>query len=84
MAPASTARASEQLAVEKGLIAADALLTDEEIDNLIFLPGFSTASTVSEHFRARRRHGRGQTLDPGARRAHLDRLAAGPRLDLHA
>ncbi|GIK48782.1 MAG: chemotaxis protein CheA [Alphaproteobacteria bacterium] len=35
------------IAVEKGLIAADANLTDDEIDNLIFLPGFSTASSVS-------------------------------------
>ncbi|WP_109574272.1 chemotaxis protein CheA [Aminobacter sp. AP02] len=35
------------LAAGKGLIAADAPLTDEEIDNLIFLPGFSTASEVS-------------------------------------
>lgn len=34
-------------AVEKGLISADAVLTDEEIDNLIFLPGFSTAKQVS-------------------------------------
>ena len=37
-----------QIAVDKGLIAADAPLTDEEIDNLIFLPGFSTAATVSD------------------------------------
>ncbi len=36
------------IAVEKELITADATLTDEEIDNLIFLPGFSTASTVSD------------------------------------
>ncbi|MBU6371228.1 MAG: chemotaxis protein CheA [Alphaproteobacteria bacterium] len=36
------------IAVERGLIAADAPLTNEEIDNLIFLPGFSTASTVSD------------------------------------
>jgi two-component system chemotaxis sensor kinase CheA len=36
-----------EIAVKKGLIAADASLTDEEIDNLIFLPGFSTASTIS-------------------------------------
>ena len=35
------------IAVKKGLIAADATLTDDEIDNLIFLPGFSTATTVS-------------------------------------
>jgi len=37
-----------QLAVDKGLIAAEAVLTDEEIDNLIFMPGFSTASSVSD------------------------------------
>jgi two-component system chemotaxis sensor kinase CheA len=36
------------LAASKGLIAADASLSDEEIDNLIFLPGFSTASVVSD------------------------------------
>ena len=35
------------IAVKKGLISAEANLTDDEIDNLIFLPGFSTASTVS-------------------------------------
>jgi two-component system chemotaxis sensor kinase CheA len=37
-----------QKAVENGVIAADAALSDDEIDNLIFLPGFSTASTVSD------------------------------------
>ena len=36
------------IAVEKGLIAEDAPLSDEEIDNLIFLPGFSTAETISD------------------------------------
>jgi two-component system, chemotaxis family, sensor kinase CheA len=35
------------VAMRKGLIPADAQLTDSEIDNLIFLPGFSTVSTVS-------------------------------------
>ncbi len=35
-------------AVQNGLIAADAVLSDEETDNLIFLPGFSTAEAVSE------------------------------------
>ncbi len=35
-------------AIEKGLIAADAQMTDEEIDNLIFAPGFSTAASVSD------------------------------------
>ncbi len=34
-------------AKEKGLIAADAVLADEEIDQLIFLPGFSTAAAVT-------------------------------------
>ena len=35
-------------AVEKGLLSPDAQLTDEETDNLIFLPGFSTADAVSD------------------------------------
>jgi two-component system chemotaxis sensor kinase CheA len=34
-------------AIEKGLIASTATLSEEETDNLIFLPGFSTASQVS-------------------------------------
>ncbi|MCF8709865.1 chemotaxis protein CheA [Rhizorhapis sp. SPR117] len=34
-------------AIERGLIAPDAILSDEEIDNLIFAPGFSTAQVVS-------------------------------------
>jgi two-component system chemotaxis sensor kinase CheA len=33
---------------ERELIARDATLTDEEIDHLIFLPGFSTADKVSD------------------------------------
>ncbi|WP_428350022.1 chemotaxis protein CheA [Lichenifustis flavocetrariae] len=37
-----------QIAVDKGLIASDAKLGDDEIDNLIFLPGFSTAAVVSD------------------------------------
>jgi len=36
------------IAEEKGLIQPSAQLTDEEVDNLIFLPGFSTASTISD------------------------------------
>ena len=35
-------------AIEKGLVPADAVLSDEEIDNLIFMPGFSTAETISD------------------------------------
>lgn len=34
-------------AIEKGLVPAGSSLSDEEIDNLIFLPGFSTAEKVS-------------------------------------
>jgi two-component system, chemotaxis family, sensor kinase CheA len=34
-------------AVERGLVPAGAALSDEEIDNLIFLPGFSTAAQLS-------------------------------------
>ncbi|WP_395697542.1 chemotaxis protein CheA [Methylocella sp.] len=36
------------VAAGKGLIAPDAALADEEIDNLIFLPGFSTAAEISD------------------------------------
>jgi two-component system chemotaxis sensor kinase CheA len=36
------------IATEKGLIAADAALSDEETDNLIFMPGFSTADSLSD------------------------------------
>ena len=36
------------IATDKDLVSADAQLSDEEIDNLIFLPGFSTASEVSD------------------------------------
>lgn len=35
-------------AIEKGLISADANPSDDEIDNLILLPGFSTADQVSD------------------------------------
>jgi two-component system chemotaxis sensor kinase CheA len=38
----------KSIAASKGLVAADAVLSDEEIDNLIFLPGFSTASSISD------------------------------------
>jgi two-component system chemotaxis sensor kinase CheA len=44
-------------AIEKGLIAADASLTKKETLELLFLPGFSTRSTVSET------SGRGVGLD---------------------
>ncbi len=37
-----------QIAIDKGLIPKDASLSESEIDNLLFLPGFSTASVVSD------------------------------------
>ena len=37
----------KQIAIDKGLIPADAVLSDSEIDNLLFMPGFSTAKEVS-------------------------------------
>ena len=37
-----------QLAQEKGLVPLDAALTEEEIDNLIFMPGFSTADEITD------------------------------------
>jgi two-component system chemotaxis sensor kinase CheA len=37
-----------RIAVDRGLIADDAVLGDDEVDNLIFLPGFSTADAVSD------------------------------------
>ncbi|MEH0194833.1 chemotaxis protein CheA [Caulobacter sp. CCNWLY153] len=36
------------IAIKKGLISPELQLTDEEIDNLIFLPGFSTADKISD------------------------------------
>ncbi len=37
----------KSIAIAKELISADAQLSDSDIDNLLFLPGFSTATTVS-------------------------------------
>ncbi|MCG8699979.1 MAG: chemotaxis protein CheA, partial [Bacteroidales bacterium] len=37
-----------QQAISKGIVAEDANLSDDEIYNLIFLPGFSTAATVTD------------------------------------
>lgn len=34
-------------AIKKGLISPDVQLSDNDIDNLLFLPGFSTAATIS-------------------------------------
>jgi len=37
-----------QKALDRGLVSSDQELTDEQIDNLIFMPGFSTAEQVSD------------------------------------
>jgi two-component system chemotaxis sensor kinase CheA len=37
-----------QIAIDKGLLDPSVQLSDEEADNLIFLPGFSTAATISD------------------------------------
>jgi two-component system, chemotaxis family, sensor kinase CheA len=37
-----------QKARDRGLVSADAMLSDDEINNLIFLPGFSTAEKISD------------------------------------
>jgi two-component system chemotaxis sensor kinase CheA len=37
----------KEIAIEKGLIPSDALLTNQEVDLLLFAPGFSTASEVT-------------------------------------
>ncbi|AXI48880.1 chemotaxis protein CheA [Sulfitobacter sp. SK012] len=37
-----------EVAIKKGLLTPEILLTDAEIDNLLFLPGFSTSNTVSD------------------------------------
>ncbi len=36
-----------KIAIERNLVSADATLSESEVDNLIFLPGFSTASQIS-------------------------------------
>jgi two-component system chemotaxis sensor kinase CheA len=37
-----------QKALDRGLVSADQELSDEQVDNLIFMPGFSTAEQVSD------------------------------------
>ena len=62
-----------QTAVAKNLIAPDADLSDEEIDNLIFLPGFSTAEQISSI------SGRGVGMD--VVRSNIEKLGGTVKLD---
>lgn len=61
-------------AIEKGIIAADAVLTNEEIDQLICAPGFSTAETISNI------SGRGVGMD--VVRSNVEAL--GGRVEIHS
>lgn len=61
-------------AVEKGIISADAALSDEEIDSLICAPGFSTADTISDV------SGRGVGMD--VVRSNVEAL--GGRVEIHS
>lgn len=61
-------------AVERGIIAADAQLSDEEIDGLICAPGFSTAESISNI------SGRGVGMD--VVRSNVEAL--GGRLEIHS
>ncbi|WP_420344462.1 chemotaxis protein CheA [Paenirhodobacter sp.] len=54
-----------RVAASRGLITSDLALSDVEIDNLLFLPGFSTASEVSEV------SGRGVGMDVVRQGIHL-------------
>lgn len=61
-------------AIEKGIVSADAVLSDEEIDNLICAPGFSTAETISNI------SGRGVGMD--VVRSNVEAL--GGRVEIHS
>ncbi|HVJ01893.1 MAG TPA: chemotaxis protein CheA, partial [Sphingomonas sp.] len=61
-------------AVEKGIISADAQLSNEEIDQLICAPGFSTADTISNI------SGRGVGMD--VVRSNVEAL--GGRVEIHS
>jgi two-component system chemotaxis sensor kinase CheA len=61
-------------AIEKGIIPADAVLSNEEIDQLICAPGFSTAETISNI------SGRGVGMD--VVRSNVEAL--GGRVEIHS
>ena len=61
-------------AIEKGIISADAVLTNEEIDQLICAPGFSTAEKISNI------SGRGVGMD--VVRSNVEAL--GGRVEIHS
>lgn len=62
------------IAIERGLISSDDVLSPSEIDNLLFLPGFSSATEVSEL------SGRGVGLDVVKNEIHK----LGGRVSIHS
>ncbi|MFM2279592.1 MAG: hypothetical protein RLZZ444_1823, partial [Pseudomonadota bacterium] len=64
----------KQKAIDNDLIPADANLSDEEIDNLIFMPGFSTADKITDV------SGRGVGMDVVKRSIQ----ALGGRISIHS
>ena len=67
---------------ERGLVSADATLTDDEITNLIFLPGLPRARrSCLRHFGPRRRHGRRAPQHSGHRRPDIAQIRARSRYD---
>lgn len=61
-------------AIERGIISADAVLSDEEVDGLICTPGFSTANSISAI------SGRGVGMDV----VRSNVTALGGRLEIHS
>ena len=64
----------KQKAIDNDLIPADANLSDEEVDNLIFMPGFSTADKITDV------SGRGVGMDVVKRSIQ----ALGGRISIHS
>ena len=65
-------------AKEKGLVSPEATLTEDEMNNLIFLPGFSTTEIVVGHLGPRRWHGCRAPKYPGNRWPHYPQVGAWP------
>ncbi len=68
-----------QKAQERGLITTNATLTDQEIYQLIFEPGFSTAEAITNLSGRGGWHGCGQTQHPGPARQCRTRQQTRPR-----
>ena len=58
-------------------------MSEQQIQKFIFTPGFSTAQTIDQRVRPRRRHGRGAQQHRSDRRQHRRAFGAGQRPELH-